>query len=32
MKSAAAARWKEFEAGVRVANARMRQAIDKAMA
>jgi sporulation protein YlmC with PRC-barrel domain len=32
MKSAAAARWKEFEAGVRAANARMRQAIDKAMA
>jgi sporulation protein YlmC with PRC-barrel domain len=32
MKSAAAGRWKEFEAGVRAANARLRQSIDKAMA
>jgi sporulation protein YlmC with PRC-barrel domain len=31
MKSAAASRWKEFEAGVRTANARLRQSIDKAM-
>ena len=32
MKRAAASRWKEFEAGVRAANARLRQAIDKALA
>jgi uncharacterized protein YrrD len=32
MKSAAASRWKEFEAGVLAANARLRQSIDKAMA
>jgi sporulation protein YlmC with PRC-barrel domain len=31
LKGAAAGRWKEFEAGVRAANTRMRQAIDKAM-
>jgi sporulation protein YlmC with PRC-barrel domain len=32
MKSASASRWKEFQAGVTDANARMRKSIDKAMA
>jgi sporulation protein YlmC with PRC-barrel domain len=32
MKSAAASRWKEFEAGVSDANARLRKSLDKALA